>query len=78
MSPRETGNPYTRFQLHKSHLVTSIPGADTQGTYLSTTPKVSSDLARAAALTICAHARDVTDTRDLLDVCGLHPLIGTP
>lgn len=71
--PARERSPFGQFELHRSHLTTRIPGAQFRGTYVSTAPKVEPDVARAAALTVTANARDVEDARDLLTVLGLVP-----
>ena len=48
-----------------------IAGAELHGDYLSTAPNVTPDIARAAALQVCAWATNPTDARDLLTTLGL-------
>lgn len=69
--PARERSPFGQFELHHTHLTTRIPGEQFRGEYLSTTPVVTPDVARSAALTVAGHAIDAEDARDLLAVLGL-------
>lgn len=48
-----------------------IPGAERIVRYIPTTDPIPADMARAAAITVCEHATDLTDAADLLAMLAL-------
>lgn len=74
---RERSGTFGDFQMRPSHLKTlkaRIPeNADMAGTYISARPLVEPAVARAASLTVCAHAAGLDDARELLEMLGLAP-----
>lgn len=69
---RERSGQYGRFQLRRSHLITSIPGT-TGMSDVYTTAGTGLDAATTsrAALTVAAHSRDVDECREFLAMLGI-------
>lgn len=69
---RERTGAFGRFQLRRSHLITSLPGATGLGDVYTTAPAaLDPATATRAALTVAAHSRDADECREFLAMLGI-------
>lgn len=69
---RERSGEFGRFQMRRSHLITSIPGATGMSEIYTTSPAaLDTEAATRAARTVAAHSRDADECREFLAMLGI-------